>query len=140
MMTKLVIVEEVTRILKRDGCVKASVLVSEATPKKAPLHDEFEWNDKVAAHEHRLDQARKIIRTTKVVYEGEESRMVHVPVIISADYEGSKEGEYKPIAMIICDKDQFELALGQIRSQMNSLIEAFNELMDAFTNRKDEAA
>lgn len=41
-------------------------VVNAAKDKKSPLHQHFEWNDAVAAHSHRMDQARNIIRIIRV--------------------------------------------------------------------------
>jgi len=52
-----------------DGKVKAPQLVAAATPKRSPIHGDFEWDNDVAAHAHRLEQARSFLRHIEVVYE-----------------------------------------------------------------------
>lgn len=42
-------------------------VVEAAKPKSSPLHDGFEWNDKVAASEHRMQQARYLLRSIVIV-------------------------------------------------------------------------
>ena len=43
-------------------------VVKSARSVKSPLHPLFEWDDKKAAKEHRLDQARGLMRSVEVVY------------------------------------------------------------------------
>ena len=51
-----------------DGALEPEHVVEAARPKRSPLHACFEWNDKKAATEHRLTQARSLIRSVTVVY------------------------------------------------------------------------
>jgi hypothetical protein len=44
------------------------LVVDAARPADHPLHDRFEWDDKTAAEAHRLDQARRLIRSVRVIY------------------------------------------------------------------------
>jgi len=55
-------------ILERRGELTPSVIVEEARPDDAPLHDYFEWDDDVAAEFHREAQARRLVRSFKVTY------------------------------------------------------------------------
>lgn len=41
-------------------------VVEEARPEGSPLHSEFEWDDSIAAEQHRLTQARALIGSYKV--------------------------------------------------------------------------
>ena len=42
-------------------------IVTAARNKESPLHDFFEWNDKKAATERRLDEARGLVRAIHVI-------------------------------------------------------------------------
>lgn len=52
--------------LETDGRLTATDVVEDARGVKSPLHPLFEWDDEKAAHEHRLDQARALIREVMV--------------------------------------------------------------------------
>jgi len=54
-------------IYQRDGTLKAQAIVDEARPKSSPIHEGFEWRDKVAANEHRKWQARHMVRNVEIV-------------------------------------------------------------------------
>ena len=59
--------EELERIrTANDGNLDAGDVVTESRPEDAPLHQLFEWDDAVAAEEHRKNQARQIIRSVRV--------------------------------------------------------------------------
>jgi hypothetical protein len=51
---------------KRTRRLVPEELVEEARDSEHPLHDYFNWDDKSAAHAHRVDQARQLICRIKV--------------------------------------------------------------------------
>ena len=53
-------------IYNRDGLLKPEVVISEARNPKNPLHSYFEWNDTIAGEQHRLAQARTLIKSVKI--------------------------------------------------------------------------
>lgn len=53
--------ERLAFLERRDGHVAPESVLKDARNPRSPLHREFTWDDKVAAHEHRLSEARKII-------------------------------------------------------------------------------
>jgi hypothetical protein len=59
--------QEVQRLINRDGACQPSSLVEENRNPDAPLHKVFQWDDDLAAHEHRLNQARRLIGAIRVV-------------------------------------------------------------------------
>lgn len=65
---KNLIREELSKIAV-DGRLTPESVIEASKPKKHPLHGYFEWDDKTAAHEHRLYQARKLIAFVPVVRE-----------------------------------------------------------------------
>ncbi len=75
--------EELERINEKYGQTTASNVVDESRPEKAVLHEAFEWDDEVAAEEHRKTQARSLIKTVRVIHpeKGEQPAFVHVSVL-----------------------------------------------------------
>lgn len=57
-----------------DGKLTAEVVVATATPEDHPLHPAFEWDDAVAARQHREEQARHLIRSVYPVHIDSEGR------------------------------------------------------------------
>lgn len=58
-----------------DGRVTPSAVVDAAKDPHHPLHNEFPWNDAEAAHQRRLDIARALIRSVKIVVVTETRRI-----------------------------------------------------------------
>jgi hypothetical protein len=52
---------------KPDGQILESDVVADASDPSSPCHTYFEWDDTEAAHSHRLQQARQLIRRVKVI-------------------------------------------------------------------------
>lgn len=72
-------VAHLRKLYERDGKLTAESVLDSARSKRSPLHTRFEWNDTVAAHEYRLEQARQMIRLCVTVVEGQTVRaFVHV--------------------------------------------------------------
>ncbi len=74
-----------------DGLLKADAVVSRASDDANPLHPFFEWDDGKAAHQHRLAQARALIRSVEVVMP-EDSDESPIPKFVSLRFDRSKVG------------------------------------------------
>jgi len=57
---------EIKRLAGRSGKITAERVLEVARNPSNPLHGEFQWNDAIAAHGYRLEQARELIRTVKI--------------------------------------------------------------------------
>lgn len=139
-------VRELERIYEKDGALRASRVVEEAKPKDAVLHPAFEWRDKVAAHEFRLEQARRLVRAVHVVNEQDQNRSTPVFVHVAAtptqdspqgDGEVSREGEYHPVSVVIQRVDLFEQALTELEHRMRSAMAAVDALREAAEKSAD---
>lgn len=127
---------ELSRIYNRDGCVKASVVVEEASKKRNPLHNEFEWDDQKAAHEHRLSTARRIIRVTPIKADDSpvKQRFVHVkpePIEGPTAATMEREGYYKPVAVVARNESEYQRALMELLNQVRSIEQTINQLKRA---------
>ena len=60
------VVAEVCRSLEKDGKLVPKDLVDASRPKDAPLHNEFEWDDRIASEKYREVQAGYIIHSVRV--------------------------------------------------------------------------
>ncbi|TQI72897.1 hypothetical protein FHT98_0617 [Bosea sp. AK1] len=63
-------------------------VLSDARNHNSPLHSFFEWDDSAAAHQHRLNQARGLIRAVVAVYVREDQ-----PAVRARAYVHIPEGE-----------------------------------------------
>jgi hypothetical protein len=91
---------ELERIREADGGLlfPESVVKKAADPSNA-LHEEFEWRDDVAAHQHRLHQARVLIRSV-VIERIEEEKVISSVYYIHHPALGTHEPGYAPVSQI----------------------------------------
>ena len=68
------IVAELERIAGQDdGSLTASSVLDASRPKDAPLHQVFEWDNKKAAENYRLQQANTVIRCVTIKHDSGEN-------------------------------------------------------------------
>ena len=83
--------EELAAIREQHGFVKPEILVERAKPKRSKYHKAFEWDAETGAERYRLEQAKLMIRSVKVVYEdskGEPAEVRAFTSIINPDGKG----------------------------------------------------
>lgn len=107
--------KEFARIAKRDGDIDPVIVVKESKGKASPLHNCFEWDDKVAGDQYRVDQARYLIRhivTVPVRADTEEEMQpVRAFVKVNGNEEDTAEERealprrYVPIQQVMGDED-----------------------------------
>lgn len=132
--TSAQIVGETCAALERKGELTAERLVEVSRPKDAPLHNEFEWRDKVAGQLWREQQARHIINSVVVVSEDKEP----VRAFFNIDV---KSAEYLHIETIMQSADSTDAllrtalrelsALEKKYGQLSALAEVWNAIRDA---------
>lgn len=99
--------ERLERIrLRNNGVLTPEAVVADAASKSSPLHSEFEWNDKRAAHQYRLDQARELIRKVTVEIRTT-TRTVCVPRYVRDQTVDPRDQGYAPVAEV---KDEISVA------------------------------
>lgn len=64
-------------------------VVDSARPVDSPIHDQFEWDDHAAAQAHRLDQAKGLLRSLRVVVEHREQVETECKVHVSRAATGT---------------------------------------------------
>ena len=66
--TDINIVNKIFNELEEKGELTPEKLVDISRPVNAPLHDEFEWDNTVAAEKWRCEQARQLIKGVVIVH------------------------------------------------------------------------
>lgn len=79
--------------LEVDGVITPDAVLKEAAKKKSPLYSYFEWDDSKAAYNYRLDQARALIRSVRVVVT-EESHQISTIAYVRNPEAGTKQQGY----------------------------------------------
>lgn len=79
-------------LLERDGRLTPEDVVHAASDRSSPLHGLFEWDDKKAAHSHRLTQARRLIRGVRVVVTVEQQEVAMPRYVRDLDVPANHQG------------------------------------------------
>lgn len=77
--------------LEHKGRLTPEQVLAAAEDPASPLHDYFEWKDDVAAHAHRIAQARSLIRVVRLVVTVEET-VLAVPRYVRDPAAGQEQG------------------------------------------------
>lgn len=97
----------------------------------APLHDEFEWNDGIAAEKYRVQQAGQLIRMLCVKADGTE----HIGASVRAFFKTADSQPYESIEVILSNPDKhaelLDRALRELTAFRNKYI-ALTELQPLF--------
>ena len=121
--------EELQRIYNENGKLISAEVVECARPKNSPLHSAFEWSDKKAAHEYRLNQARTLIRAVIIVSDdGKKSDPVYVHIPSQDPDAALRGGEYHPASVVVQHVDMFEQALAELERRVSSAMNAVESL------------
>lgn len=108
-----------------DGHLTAEAVVSDAANPKSPLHSRFEWDNSKAAHEHRLEQARALIRSVRVEVQTER-RVVSVVRYVRDPAAGKVQGYVETLRL----RDEKALALEAIRNEARRVVAALERMQD----------
>ena len=127
---------EVCEELEKKGELNAINLVDVSRPEDAPLHDEFEWNDNIAAEMYRRTQAGQIIRHLAVRTE------TQTPVRAFFNVE-SVGKTYESVETIITQEDKYAVLLKQALRELEAfqrkyqMLSELQELFDVITGIKN---
>lgn len=103
------------------GSLTPDAVVTDARDVKSPLHDQFEWDDETAAHQHRLDQARGLIRTMRVEVTVT-SRDLPTPRYVRDPSVGERQG-YVEVSTL---RNETDLAREVMRTEMGRVTAAID--------------
>ena len=124
---------------RHGGQVEAEDILKDAQKKNSPLHSFFEWDDKTAAHEYRLTQAREIIRSIKIEHVDNETERVITVRAFQVPEEQNRSADrvmgYRPIQDILSDPNLREMKVHEAWQQLEAWknrYEALTEFADVF--------
>lgn len=102
------------------------LVVNTARDPQHPLHGHFEWDDARAGEQYRLQQARSLIRSFKVVYrdDGQEQRKVRA--YVSTVSEAGPV--YRATEEVLSDDFSRELLMRGLQRDLNTLRRKYGHL------------
>jgi hypothetical protein len=117
---------ELLSIYEKHGTVNPEIVLAEATPVDHPLHDRFEWDDSIAGHKYRLNQARELIRSVKVQPADDSTASLRAFVSVRAPSEPSN---YVPVETVDNPVTQ-AIVLRQMRREIEALRRRYEHLAE----------
>lgn len=117
---------------EKHGELTPQVVVDEARPKGAPLHDRFEWNDKVAGEKYRLVQAQQIIRSVRIEFTNASTGERRFVRGFHSNHEvGDPERRgYRPTEEIVEDDLALKLLLRELEREIADLKRKYGHLAE----------
>ena len=127
--------EQLQSIYDQHGQLTPHLVVRAAQKPDHPLHSRFDWDNKVAGPKWRLEQARTLIQSVKVIYkEDDPTAKVH-------GFYSLRRGDgwsYEPLDKIVENEDSVKIVLTDMERewrQLRSRYDAFGEFWELV--RKD---
>lgn len=114
---------ELRRLYERDGSLTPVQVVREAESPDSPLHSHFEWDDSAAGPRWRIEQARQLIRSCRIVVETTPDRVVQVRSFLNVPDVG-----YAPVEVALGESR--DVVLGQLIRELQVLRLKYQTLCD----------
>lgn len=118
---------------KNGGSASAEDIVQAAKAARNPLHGDFEWDDKAAAHEHRLWRARNMMNSFVVVrgdLKTDRPQRVYEVVREPQDGKHRIKHVYRTVDDIMKDTDLRAELLGRAMNELISIRNRYRDLQE----------
>lgn len=122
----------VEHIEAEHGTVTKELLLEASRPEDSDTHSIFEWDDKKAGEQWRLEQAKHTINALRVVYVSHDDEEVPVRAFVNVS-ELSEKTSYRHINVALSDDELRENYLNRIRHELDAFIkrnQSIEELAD----------
>ena len=120
--------KEIDRLTKEHGFVTPKILVEEASSKKSPLHDWFEWNKNKAAEKWLIEQAKYLLRSIEVVVVCE-GKPVQTRYMVNVANE-EVASVYMPIQAVLEDEKLMDDYVAQAFRELESVRSKYEHLLE----------
>jgi len=108
-----------------EGKLETEAIIDAARPKKHALHRHFQWDDAVAAEEHRKTTARSLVRSIVVIV-GDSNSEREAPAYIHVATGQRGKGYYQNFS--VATFDEFKSALDGLRGRLGALANSVAQL------------
>lgn len=116
--------QELRDLKAKYGTLKPVHVVKRAKAKTSPLHSYFEWDNSKAAYQHRLEQARDLIVSVKIVFTDiPRQKTIKAREWVSLPSDRMIGGGYRSLQSVLSDE---ELRAELLRSALQDL-QAFKD-------------
>lgn len=127
---------EAVRQANAEGLLVAEEVVARAADEESALHGYFTWDDTEAARQHRLSQARGLIRTIEVWYQ-EDGQERRVPRYVSLETDRKRAGGgYREVRKVLNSKQ----LLAELEATARKELEAWTRRYQVLTGLVQQVA
>lgn len=119
-----VVGDTIAEIEQREGSCHPGSLVREATPETHPCHELFEWDNDKAGHKYRVDQARRVIRSIRIM----RFPVAQTPAFISVRLPEEGATSYVSAERVVNNRSYREFALNDALKQLVGLRNRYSYL------------
>lgn len=110
------------------GELTPDIVVYDARHDNSPLHSFFEWDDGEAAHQHRLSQARGLIRSVVAVYVRDDKPAIRHKAYVHVSEAGTPH--YREASHALSLKKTREMVLQKALSELQSWRRRYADLQE----------
>ncbi len=121
------LIEALNDVRDKRGLLTPEVVVEEATSPDHPLHTHFEWDDSIAGHKFRLQQAGNLLRVTEKPTPDAEFDL-RAFVVVSG--QKTARSEYVPRDEALGDPFMRELLLQRMRRDAQSFMTRYQHMAE----------
>ena len=123
---------------ENDGGLTPERVVERARDPNSPLHQAFEWDDTEASRKYRLEQARGLIRSVKIVVTTETMRIKTHGFVRDPGKEAGEQG-YLTVPRVRTEEEMTSAVMAQELDRLEALMKRVFDLATAL-GREDEVA
>lgn len=117
---------ELERIRSVHGSITPRATVDEAAHPDNPIHKAFEWDDAKAADEHRLAQARRLIRAVCI---RTEPKAPLAPIYVHVRTQ--EQSTYEPVEVVVQSPGLLSAAVAELQGKLTAAQSSLNALLSA---------
>lgn len=125
--------------LNGGGRLTPAAVVEDAEDPASPLHDCFQWDDEKAAHAHRLDQARSLITSIRIVQKTDRTAVRAVFYVRDPSASDDEQG-YVSTTTLRSDSDSARAAIVAEFSRVADMLRRAREIAKALECEDDVEA
>lgn len=121
--------DQLLTIRAERGTLTPQSVLDTARPKGHPLHDRFEWDNRIAGEAYRRDQAHRLIQSVRVSYidKNNEQRTTRAFVAIPSD---SPQPTYEMTETVATDPVLHQMMVAQLEREWRQLSARYGHLTE----------
>ncbi len=104
--------------------VTTDEIVEKAKSTRSAMHNYFEWDDSVAGHMYRKQQASRLLCNLEVKYIADKKE----PVTVRAYVNLKKQSSYQPIETVVSDIDRYQMLLSKAYEDLKRVKTKYQDL------------